>query len=87
MSLNEFSLSFFSPYNKPVYLVMELCRGGELFDYLSQTESKGLTELQAGELLMIYVCNFHFLSHLLLIYICKLHWNLKTMFVCQVISF
>ena len=23
---------------------------------------------------MIYICNFHVLSHLLLIYICKLHW-------------
>ena len=28
-----------------------------------------------GNLLMIYVCNFHILSLLLLIYICKLHWN------------
>ena len=26
---------------------------------------------------MIYICNFHVLSHLLLIYICKLHWNLS----------
>ena len=25
--------------------------------------------------LMIYICNFHVLSHLLLINICKLHWN------------
>jgi hypothetical protein len=32
---------------------------------------------------MIYICNFHVLSHLLLIYICKLHWNLNTMFVCH----
>ena len=31
--------------------------------------------LEAGKFLLIYVCNFHFLSHLLLIYICKLHWN------------
>ena len=38
----------------------------------------------AGESFMIYICNFHVLSHLLLIYICKLHWNLNTMFVCQV---
>ena len=29
----------------------------------------------SGKLLMIYMCNFHVLSHLLLIYICKLHWN------------
>ena len=28
-----------------------------------------------GELLMIYVWNFHVVSHLLLIYICKLHWK------------
>jgi chaperonin GroEL (HSP60 family) len=27
-----------------------------------------------GKLLLIYICNFHFLSHLLLIFICKLHW-------------
>ena len=39
------------------------------------------------KLLLIYICNFHVLSHLLLIYICKLHWNLNTMFVCQVNSF
>ena len=26
---------------------------------------------------MIYICNFHVLSHLLLIYVCKLHWNLR----------
>ena len=30
----------------------------------------------SGDLLMIYICNFHVLSHLLLIYICKLHWNI-----------
>ena len=29
----------------------------------------------SGEFLLIYICNFHVLSHLLLIYICKLHWN------------
>jgi hypothetical protein len=28
-----------------------------------------------GKLLMIYIWNFHVLSHLLLNYICKLHWN------------
>jgi hypothetical protein len=28
-----------------------------------------------GEFLLLYICNFHILSHLLLIYICKLHWN------------
>ena len=39
---------------------------------------------ETGKLLLIYICNFHVLSHLLLIYICKLHWNLNTMFVCQV---
>ena len=27
-----------------------------------------------GKLLLIYIRNFHVLSHLLLIYICKLHW-------------
>ena len=39
---------------------------------------------ELGNSLLIYICNFHVLSHLLLIYICKLHWNLNTMFVCQV---
>jgi hypothetical protein len=29
----------------------------------------------SGELLMIYICNFHVLSNLLLIFICKLHWK------------
>jgi hypothetical protein len=29
----------------------------------------------AGNFLLIYICNFHVLSHLLFIYICKLHWN------------
>jgi hypothetical protein len=29
-----------------------------------------------GNFLLIYVCNFHVLSHLLLIYVCKLHLNL-----------
>ena len=28
-----------------------------------------------GKLLLIYIYNFHVLSHLLLIYICKLHWK------------
>ena len=37
--------------------------------------------------LLIYIGNYHVLSHLLLIYICKLHWNLNTMFICQVNSF
>ena len=30
----------------------------------------------SGNFLLIYICNFHVLSHLLMIYICKLHWNL-----------
>ena len=29
-----------------------------------------------GKLLLIYICNFHVLSHFLLIFICKLHWNM-----------
>ena len=39
----------------------------------------------SGRLLLIYIWNFHVLSHLLLIYICKLHWNLNTIFIlpCQ----
>ena len=32
---------------------------------------------QVNYLLLIYICNFHVLSHLLLIYMCKLHWMLK----------
>jgi Glutamate synthase central domain len=41
----------------------------------------------AGKSLLIYICNFHVLSHLLLIYIRKLHWNLNTMLVFQVNPF
>ena len=47
------------------------------FDVFFQTEKSGTSFL-------IFICNFHVLSHLLLNYICKLHWNLNTMFVCQV---
>ena len=39
--------------------------------------------LHTGKLLLIYICNFHVLSHLLLIYICKLHWNLYTANGCM----
>ena len=35
----------------------------------------------SGKLLLIYICNFYFLSHLLLIYICNFHWNLTDMHV------
>ena len=32
-------------------------------------------QFERGKFLLIYICNFHVLSHLLLIYICQLHWN------------
>jgi hypothetical protein len=35
----------------------------------------------SGNLLLIYICNFHVLSHLLLIYICKLHWIIPRLFL------
>ena len=35
-----------------------------------------------GNSLLIYICNFHVLSHLLLIYICKLHWNFLAVCLC-----
>jgi hypothetical protein len=31
----------------------------------------------SGKFLLIYICNFHVLSHLLLNYIYKLHWNIS----------
>ena len=31
----------------------------------------------SGESLLIYICNFHVLSHFFLIYTCKLHWNVQ----------
>ena len=38
--------------------------------------SPGFRRIWTGNyLLLIYICNFHVLSHLLFIYICKLHWN------------
>ena len=60
--------------------------------FMASMQAKGLSAneklaLQTGEYFLIYICNFHVLSHLLLIYICKLHWNLNTMFVCQVNTF
>ena len=30
---------------------------------------------KTGNLLLIYICNFHVLNYFLLIYICKFHWN------------
>ena len=41
------------------------------------TDSNLLASGCLGKLLLIFICNFHFLSNLLLIYICKLHWNLS----------
>ena len=39
------------------------------------TTTNVFANVQQGNLLLIYICIFHILSHLLLIYICKLHWN------------
>ena len=39
-----------------------------------------------GKFLMIFICNFHLLSHLLLIYICKLHWMCEADDVCGIAS-
>jgi hypothetical protein len=66
-------------------LVLMLAKAGadtSIEDY----RGKVAEELSNGEgnFLLIYICNFHVLSHLLLIYICKLHWNLNSMFVSQV---
>ena len=36
--------------SRTVYLVLELCRGGELFEYLSHHGTKGLSEIQAAKL-------------------------------------
>ena len=47
-------------------------------DPLTSFEGETAINADLGELLLIYICNFHVLSHLLLIYICKLHWNLNT---------
>ena len=49
---------------------------------LSENKVSRLDMVSKGNLLLIYICNFHVLSNLLLIFICKLHWNLNTMFVC-----
>ena len=44
-------------------------------DFLVCTVHLPWAGCRTGELLLIYVCNFHVLSHLLLIYKCKLHWK------------
>ena len=41
---------------------------------LESIDCKDIVDIE-GESLLIYICNFHDLSHLLLIYMCKLHWN------------
>jgi hypothetical protein len=38
-----------------------------------------ITAIDAGKLLLIYICNFHVFSHLLLIYIFKLHWICRSL--------
>ena len=69
-------------------VVIRSRREHELSTYMKPKREKDVSKFvlcpMPGKLLMIYICNFHVLSHLLLIYICKLHWNLNTMFVCQV---
>ena len=37
--------------------------------------------LTPGKFLLIFICNFHALSHLLMIYMCKLHWSLKRKYI------
>ena len=58
--------------------------GHPLYGKFISVNGAAASPTDLGNSLMIYICNFHVLSHLLLIYICKLHWNLNTMFVCQV---
>ena len=48
--------------------------GQKLAVLVSKKESNG----GLGNLLLIYICNFHFLSNLLLIYICQLHWRARS---------
>ena len=60
------------------------CEGCEHTLFASLEREKFIELLPAqvvmeGTFLLIYISNFHVLSHLLLIYICKLHWNLKCM--------
>ena len=68
---------------------VSLCACGMLSNMATglTIDAYGPVSDNAGNSLLIYICNFHVLSNLLLIYICKLHWNLNTMFVCQVIPF
>ena len=67
-------------------LQLPLYGGQHVLAYVRHRK-RGRSDVYEGSFLLIYICNFHVLSHLLLIYIYKLHWNLHTMFVCQVISF
>ena len=52
-----------------------------LYCYTEDFKSHGMKLAEVistslGNFLLVYICNFHVLSHLLLNYICKLHWNL-----------
>ena len=55
------------------FMVDDSVMDGMKDDELEVAAAEGIT-LMIGKLLMIYICNFHVLSHLLLTYICKLHW-------------
>jgi FAD dependent oxidoreductase len=47
----------------------------------AKTDTNNNGPISTGNFLLIYICNFHVLSHLLLIYICKLHWNRPSDFI------
>ena len=60
--------------DRPTYTGIEIDSpiDGSRITYFPRRDAEFRTN---GNFLLIYICNFHVLSHLLLIYICKLHWN------------
>ena len=58
---------------KPLRHITNVIVRQRLYNFKNKLSDAGFE----GKLLLIYICNFHVLSHLLLIYICKLHWNFQ----------
>ena len=52
--------------------------GGNGWRWSRRLRCKRRFQIRAGNFPLLFMCNFHVLTHLLLIYICKLHWNVQS---------
>ena len=72
-SVNFYDITLWCLRYNPMVSYTADCKGYRVSSGVCTTRSSNCYD--QGNLLLIYICNFHVLSHLLLIYICKLHWN------------